>query len=53
MTWPPADGNWEGGYTDEHGRRWLHIPNQGWTLTGPPPYLTTVRRRWLWARWWA
>lgn len=29
----PDGGNWEGGTTDTLGRRWIHVPNQGWELS--------------------
>ena len=30
VTWPPPGENWEGGYRDEKGQRWVHTPNEGW-----------------------
>ena len=28
--WPDPRGNWEGGCTDGSGRRWVHVPHEGW-----------------------
>ncbi|MFC3986474.1 hypothetical protein [Streptosporangium jomthongense] len=39
MTWPPAGENWEGGYRDGQGRRWVHVPNEGWREVNPAPFL--------------
>ncbi|MER7213186.1 hypothetical protein ABT340_39500 [Streptosporangium sp. NPDC000239] len=41
MTWPPAGENWEGGYRDKQGRRWVHVPNEGWREANPAPFLKT------------
>lgn len=58
MTWPgPVGGNWEGG-TVVDGRRWTHVPWEGWRDDGPslpePDRLARGRvyrrsrlRRWL------
>jgi hypothetical protein len=46
VTWPPAGTNWEGGFTDDLGRRWVHVPWQGWRIATP---LWTVHQR---RRWW-
>lgn len=51
MTWPEPGGNWQGGYLDHHGNRWLHIPNQGWTADkNYRPYLLPTPRRPWWRR---
>lgn len=45
MTWPAAGGNWEGGFTDHDGRRWMHVPNVGWRVDdSQSPYLKRSRK---------
>lgn len=37
--WPlPDGGTWEGGTTDRHGNRWVHVPHKGWQLASPLPF---------------
>lgn len=33
MPHSPDGGNWEGGCTDTQGRRWVHVPNEGWRIS--------------------
>lgn len=47
MTWPTAGGNWEGGFTDKRGRRWIHEPRKGWRAYDRPVYLKP-RQVWCW-----
>lgn len=49
----PAGGDWEGGTVDSKGRRWNHIPWQGWQLARPNPFLARPpAKRHCWLRWW-
>lgn len=53
MTWPyPAGGPLEVSYTDEQGRRWIHVPWRGWELSNQAPFLVPCvpRAPWWW-RW--
>lgn len=50
---PPHPGdNWEGGATDARGRRWIHVPWQGWEFSNHAPYLVPrVPHAPWWKRW--
>lgn len=39
MPYSPDGGNWLGGCKDTQGRRWVHVPHEGWRLDDRHPYL--------------